>query len=361
MVRRFVRRLPKEAGVPPGTLVHIGKRKIDKPKITVITYGAEEEPTRKEVKTAEGCFPYRDGKEKVWINIDGLHDTGLIAKIGSHYGIHPLVLEDVVNTTQRPKLEDFEDYIYTVVKALHYDDKKNTIRIEQVSIVFGKNYIISFQEEPGDVFDPIRESIRKSKGRMKKSGPDYLAYRLIDALVDDYFVIIEKIGGKIEELEENLINDPTIAMLHTMHALKREMLFMRRAVWPLREVVGALERSESRLVAKKTFPFIRDLHDHTFQVVDTIETLREVATSMTDLYLSSINNRMNQIMKVLTIISTIFIPLGFFASIYGMNFNTDYPFNMPELNSPYGYPALLLFMFCLSMVMLAYFWRKKWI
>jgi magnesium transporter len=313
------------------------------------------------VETAEECFKYKEGKEKVWINVDGLHDTGLIAKLGSHYGIHPLILEDIVNTTQRPKFEDFESYIYMVVKALHYDEHRQEIRIEQVSIVFGKDYIISFQEEPGDVFDPIRESIRKAKGRTSKSGPDYLAYRLIDALVDDYFVIIEKIGGKIEELEESLINDPTIAMLHTMHNLKREMLFMRKAVWPLREVVGGLERSESKIVDKKTFPFIRDLHDHTVQVIDTIETLREVATSMTDLYLSSVNNRMNQIMKVLTIISTIFIPLGFFASLYGMNFNTDVPYNMPELHAPYGYPIFIVCMLSLSFVMLGYFWRKKWI
>jgi magnesium transporter len=357
---KLARRLPKEAGAPPGTLVHVGKKKIDKPKITVITYDTGKSE-RKEVETAEECFKYKGGRGKVWINIDGLHDTGFISKLGSHYGIHPLVLEDIVNTTQRPKFEDFESYIYAVVKQLHYDEEKNEIWIEQVSIVFGKNYIISFQEKPGDVFDPIREGIRRAKGRTSRSGPDYLAYRLIDSLVDDYFVIIEKIGGKIEELEESLIKDPTIAMLHTMHNLKREMLYMRKAVWPLREVVGGMERSENKLVDKKTFPFIRDLHDHTVQVVDTIETLREVATSMTDLYLSSVNNRMNQIMKVLTIISTIFIPLSFFASLYGMNFNTSVPYNMPELNTPYGYPMLVVFMFCLSFVMLGYFWRKKWL
>jgi magnesium transporter len=357
---QFTRRFPRNAVAPPGTLVHIGEKMLEKPKITVITYDARKSE-RKEVKTAEECFRKKGGKRKIWVNIDGLHDTDLITKIGSHYGIHPLVLEDIVNTTQRPKFEDFEDYIYAVVKALHYEEKKQEIWIEQVSIIFGKDYIISFQEEPGDVFDPIRESIRKCSGRTSKSGPDYLSYRLMDALVDDYFVMIEKIGGKIEEMEESLINAPTMEMVHMMHHLKREMLFMRKAVWPLREVVGGFERSESTLIDKKTSPFIRDLHDHTAQVIDTIETFREMTTSMTDLYLTSMNNKMNQVMKVLTIIATIFMPLSFFASVYGMNFDTTVPYNMPELHAPYGYPVFILSMLVLSLIMLYWFRWKKWL
>ena len=357
---RFFKMLSKKAGLSPGTLVHIGKKRLDKAKITVIDYD-EKKHVRREVAEVSDCFPYRDSKTTTWINIDGLHDTALIEKLGGHYGIHPLVLEDIVNTGQRPKFEELDDYIFIVLNMLYLGDDGDTVKSEQVSIVLGKNYVLSFQEAPGDIFDNVRSRLEGGKGRIRKSGPDYLAYALMDAVVDNYFVILESLGESIESLEDGLVADPAPDILQRIHSMKREMIFLRKSVWPLRELVSGIERSESGLVGKKTRPFIRDLYDHTIQVIDTVETFRDMASGLLDLYLSSVSNRMNQVMKVLTIIATIFIPLSFFAGLYGMNFNTSYPLNMPELNSPYGYPALLVFMLGVTLLMLFYFRRKKWI
>jgi magnesium transporter len=353
---RFFKRVSKKVGLSPGTLVHIGKKKIEKVRIRLIDYD-EAQLQEKEPKSIEECFPFKDLPTVTWVNIDGLHDISVMEKVGKHFNLHPLVLEDILNTEQRPKIEDFDDYIFIVLKMLCYDENQNQINSEQISIILGSNFVLSFQERVGDIFDPLRERIRNSKGRVRKMGPDYLAYCLLDAIVDNYFVVLEKLGEKIEGMEEELVTNPTPETLQTIHNLKREMIFLRKSVWPLREVVSRLERGESELIKDSTGIYLRDVYDHTIQVIDTVETYRDMLSGMLDIYLSSISNRMNQVMKVLTIIATIFIPLTFVAGIYGMNFEF-----MPELKWHWVYPwAFWLVMLGVAGVMLVYFRRKKWL
>jgi len=352
---RFIKKRSKKVGLPPGTLVHIGEKKTEKVRISLIDYD-EANFEEKEIKTVEECFPFKDKTTITWINIDGVHDIKIIEKIGKHFDLHPLILEDIVNTGQRPKIEDFEDYIFIVLKMLYYNEKKDEIQTEQVSLILGSNFVISFQEREGDVFNPIRERIRSGKGRIRKMGADYLTYALIDTIVDSYFIILEKLEEKIESMEEELVTNPTPETLQAIHHLKREMIFLRKSVWPLREVVSLLERGESVLIHESTRIYLRDVYDHTIQVIDTIETSRDMLSGMLDIYLASISNRMNQVMKVLTIIATLFIPLTFIVGIYGMNFGY-----MPELESPWGYPVVLLVMAGIGILMLVYFKRKKWL
>jgi magnesium transporter len=310
----------------------------------------------KEAKEVEECFPFKDKPTVTWINIDGIQRIDVIEKIGKHFNLHPLALEDIVNTGQRPKMEDFVDYIFVVLKMLYYDEKERETKAEQLSLVLGPNWVISFQENEGDVFDPIRERIRADKGRIRKMGADYLVYALIDAVVDNYFIILEKIGEKIEEIEDELVANPAPETLQAIHNLKRQMIFLRKSVWPLREVISRLERWESQLINKSTDIYLRDVYDHTIQVIDAIETFRDMLSGMLDIYLSSVSNRMNEVMKVLTIIATIFIPLTLVAGLYGMNFRY-----MPELEWPWGYPLVLFFMFAIGVLMLIYFRKKKWL
>jgi len=280
----------------------------------------------------------------------------IIEKMGNHFNIHPLVLEDILNTGQRPKMEDFVDYIFVVLKMLYYDEKENEVRAEQVSVILGSNYVISFQETEGDVFDPIRERIRNDRGRIRKMGADYLAYALIDIIVDNYFAILEKLGEKIEDIEDELVTNPALETLQSIHSLKREMIFLRKSVWPLREVINRLERWESPLINKSLDIYLRDMYDHTIQVIDSIETFRDMLSGLLDIYLSSVSNRMNEIMKVLTIIATIAIPLTVITGLYGMNFQF-----MPELQWQWSYPIVLLAMLTLGLLMIRYFRRRKWI
>ena len=352
---RFVKRRSNKAGLPPGTLVHIGEKKIAQAKITVIDYD-EAQFQEKEVKTIEECLPFKDKPTVTWINIDGIHQVDIIEKLGKSFDLHPLLLEDIMQTEQRPKLEDFGDYIFIVLKMLHWNEKENEVEAEQGSLILGSNFVISFQESPSDVFDPIRERMRNKKGRVRKMGADYLAYALIDAIVDNYFIIFEKLGEKIEGLEEELITNPTSETLQVIHSLKREMIFLRKSVWPLREVVSVLERGESPLILESTGIYLRDIYDHTIQVIDTVETFRDMISGMLDIYLSSISNRMNSVMKVLTIIATIFIPLTFIAGIYGMNFKY-----MPELEWRWGYFAVLALVGVIVVSMVGYFKSKKWL
>jgi len=354
MLKLIIKR-SKKTGLPPGALVHIGEKKTEKVRIRIIDYD-EAHYQAKEAKTIEECFPFKEKPGVTWINIDGLHQVEIVEKIGTTFGIHPLLLEDILNTGQRPKMEDFEDHLFIVLKMLYFDAKDDEIRAEQLSIILGSNFVISFQEKEGDVFNPIRERIGNGKGRIRKMGPDYLAYTLMDAIVDNYFIILEKLGEKLESMEEELLTAPKPATLHAIHKLKREMIFLRKSVWPLREVISVLERGESSLIKESTNIYLRDVYDHTIQVIDTIETYRDMLTGMLDTYLSSISNRMNEVMKVLTIIATIFIPLTFIAGIYGMNFKY-----MPELEWHWGYFAALLIMASLAVVMGVYFRRKKWL
>ena len=352
---RFIKKRSKKAGLPPGTLVHIGEKKVERAKITIIDYD-EAQFKEEEIERVEECFPFRDKPYVTWINIDGIHQVAILEKLGKHFGLHPLLLEDIMHTEQRPKMEDFEDYIFVVLKALYYDEKDNEIKPEQVSLILGSTFVISFQEGEGDVFNTIRERIRKAKGRIRKMKADYLAYALVDTIVDHYFIVLEKLGEKIEGMEEELVTNPTPETLQAIHTLKRELIFLRKSVWPLREAVNSLERGESSLIHESTGIYLRDVYDHTIQVIDTIETFRDMVSGMLDIYLSSISNKTNEVMKILTIMATIFIPLTFIASIYGMNFKY-----IPELEWHWGYPVILFVMVAVGISMLAFFRRKRWL
>ena len=347
--------MSKKSGLPPGTPIYVGKKKDEKVKVTCIQY-KDDQFEEKEVKSIDDCFPIKNKPAVTWINIDGVHQFENIEKIGKKFKIHPLVLEDIMHTGQRPKMEDFENYLFIVLKMFQYDEDKTQTKTEQVSLIFGSNYLISFQEDEGDVFDPIRERIRTDRGRIRKMGVDYLAYSLMDAIVDNYFTVLEKIGESIEDIEDEMLKNPTPEILQIIHTLKRELIFLRKSVWPLREVISRLERWESPLIEKSIDIYLRDVYDHTIQVIDALETFRDMLSGMLDVYLTSVSNRMNEVMKVLTIIATIFIPLTLVTGIYGMNFKY-----MPELNSPWGYPMVYIVMLIISLVMLIYFRRKKWL
>lgn len=352
--RHRIARRSAKTGLSPGTLVHVGERKVETTQLAVLDYdaaGLREIPS----ETIAGCVGRRGTPTVTWINADGLHQVDVVDQLGRGFGIHPLALEDVLNTETRSKLEDFESYLFLVVKMLSWDEQRAAILAEQVSLVLGPRYVITFQEKGGDVFDSVRERLRAGRGRLRHSGADYLLYALLDAVVDNYFVILEKLDDRVEALEEELTDAPRAETVRALHRLKREMIFLRRAVWPLREVVGMLGRLETPLVQRETRLFLRDLHDHTIQVVETVETFRDLLAGMLDVYLSTINNRMNAVMKVLTVIATIFIPLTFLAGVYGMNFRW-----MPELEWRWGYPVVLVGMALLAGGMLAAFKRRGW-
>lgn len=352
---RFVRRGARKAGLSPGTLVHVGEVKEERVEISLMDYD-EFSFREKKVASVEECLSFKETPTVTWINIDGLHEVEVVEALGEHFDLHPLMMEDILHTAQRPKMEDYERTLFLVLRMLRYDEKKQQIDEEQVSLVLGRNWVISFQEKTGDVFDPVRERIRNERSRLRKLGADYLAYALIDAIVDHYFGLLEKLGDQVETLGEELVENPTPKTLGEIHTLKRELLFMRKSVWPLREVISRLQRGESPLFNGQTLLYLRDVYDHTIQVIDTVETLRDMIAGMLDIYLSSLSNRMNEVMKVLTIIATIFIPLTFIAGIYGMNFQF-----MPELYWSWGYYGTLGVMGAVAIGMLIYFKRKKWL
>ncbi len=352
---RIVTRVKKPPGAAPGTLVHTGPKKTEEVRVRFIDY-TESHLREETVGSIEECFPIAELPTVTWVNVDGLHEPDVLAKLGAQFDFHRLVLEDVLSPHQRPKVEGYDDHAFIVLKMLSYDEHSGTVTAEQVSFIVGDRYVFSFQERPGDVFEPVRQRLREAKGRIRNRGPDYLVYALVDAVVDSYFHILEAIGNQIEELEELAIADPEEQVRHRIYALRRELLILRRSVWPLRESLGTLYRGEIPLISGETQIFFRDVYDHAVQAIDTVETLREVLSGAMDLYLSGVSNRMNEVMKVLTIIATIFIPLSFFAGLYGMNF--EY---MPELAYPWAYPVLLAWMVALAVAMLAYFRRKDWI
>ncbi|MEW6723239.1 MAG: magnesium/cobalt transporter CorA [Candidatus Micrarchaeota archaeon] len=351
MQRLVPKKRSKKAGLPPGTPMHIGDRRAEKTSIRLIRYSPDA-VEENEVADLKELAP-RKGTVR-WVNVDGVHDVELLGKLCGMFGLHPLVLEDIVNTDQRPKVEDFEDYLYIVIRM--FDHSKEGLASEQMSIVLGPDFVLSFQEAPGDVFDQMRERIRGGKGKIRDMGPDYLAYALIDAVVDDYFSVIERIGDEIELMEEELVANPRPGVLRGIHHMKTEMILMRKSVWPLREVIASLEKSGHRLIKDSTRIYLRDVYDHTIHVIDTVETFRDMVSGMLDIYLSSVSNRLNEVMKFLTVVGTVFLPLTFITGIYGMNFDF-----MPELSHPLGYFGALGAMALVALVMLFYFRKKKWI
>lgn len=354
--KRYIKKISKKAGLAPGSLVHIGEEKKEKPKIELIYYD-EEFCIKKEIFSTEESSEYLSRKGVTWINIDGLSDISLIESFGSFFKINELVLEDILNTEQRPQIKDFGNFIFTALKMANFDSETDELITEQVSLIISKNFVISFQEGiAGDVFGPLRERILKGKDKIRTQGTDFLAHALIDATVDSFFVVLEKIGYKLEDIEEETLTNPSAKTIEKIHKLKRNLIFLRKAVWPIREVASFLERSESPLLQKITLAYFRDIYDHTLQLIDLIETFRDIGGGILDIYLSNLSNRLNEVMKVLTIISTIFIPLTFIAGVYGMNFHY-----MPELEWKYGYYLVLLIMIIVALFMTFFFKRKKWI
>lgn len=345
----------RKVGHPPGTVIYAGEERTDPARITLIDYDQDRLEER-ELSRVEEALPFRDSPTVTWLNVDGVHDVEMLHEIGDLFGLHPLVLEDIASTGQRPKMEDYEEYVYVVVKMLTYDEEARHVVDEQVSLVLGPHYVISLQERAGDVFDEVRTRLRSPDARGRRLGPDYLAYRLMDATVDHYFLVLERLGDRLAEVEDDLVESPGEEILHEIYRMKRELLFLRKSVWPLREVLAGVVREESGLITDATRAYFRDIYDHTIQVVDTTETFRDIVAGMLDTYLSSLSNRMNEVMKVLTIIATTFIPLTFVAGVYGMNF--EY---MPELSLPWAYPAVWAVMIAVSVAMLLYFRRKDWL
>ncbi|MFH0886626.1 MAG: magnesium/cobalt transporter CorA [bacterium] len=345
----------RKSGLAPGTMVLVGEKKAENMRISVIDFDTAH-ITEKKINMLEELLPFRDSATTTWINIDFIHELNIIEKLGEYYNIHPLVLEDIVSTNQRPKMEDYTNYLFVVLKMLHISKSNGEVVTEQVSLILGKNYVISFQEEEeGDVFDPIRDRLRHNKGRIRELGPDYLFYSLIDAIVDNYFVIMEGFEERIEEMEETLVTNPTTKTLRDIHGMKRELIMLRKSIWPLREVISALVRGDSELITDSTKIYLRDVYDHTIQVIDVIETYRDILSGVMDIYLSTISNRLNEIMKVLTVFMAVFAPLTFLAGVYGMNFKY-----MPEIYWTYGYPMAWGVMILIAVVMLIMFKRRKW-
>jgi magnesium transporter len=346
--------LASASGQPPGSMVYTGSRVNEPMRISLIDYDDVNIREQSDL-LIEACAALKQSPAVSWINIDGLNHPQAIEQIGAAFDVHPLVLEDILHTHQRPKLEDHGDYLFFVVRMLYMDPSGKEVLSEQLSFILTDSCLISFQERAGDVFDGVRERIRNHHGRVRKMGADYLLYALLDAIVDNYFVVMENSGEQIEAIEQTMLVRPDETLLTELYRMKREMLYIRKSVWPLREAVANLERGESPLLRKKTGVYLRDLYDHTVQVIDTVETFRDMLSGVQDLYLSSMGHKTNQVMQVLTIIATIFIPLTFVAGIYGMNF--EY---MPELGWKYSYPAVWLIMILLAGAMLVWFRRKKW-
>lgn len=352
---KILKKRIKKPGLSPGSLIHIGEKGAEAVSISLIDYDAHKLLEKKNASLKE-CLISLNSPSPTWINITGIHDIRTIETIGRHFGLHPLILEDIMNSGQQSKLDNYKDTIYIVVRQLIYNDMKQCVEDEQVSLILGKNFIISFLESNNNVFAPVYDRLRNPKGRMRQRGPDYLCYALIDCLVDNYFLILEKVDDNLESLEEELFYHPTANTLKDMHQAKRELILLRKAVWPMRGVISNFRRMESPLIQNATKLYIQDVYDHTIQAIDTIESFRDITSGMLDIYLSNLSQRMNEIMKVLTIVATIFVPLTFIASIYGMNFK-----HMPELDWEWGYYAILGVMGLICIVMLYFFKRKKWL
>jgi magnesium transporter len=346
----------KKAGLPPGSLVHIGEILSETTKITLLNYDGEHY-SEEDVRNVEDLRVFKDRPGVSWVHVEGIHDTRVLEQLGDVFELHPLILEDILNTDQRPKMQDMGDYMFIVLKRFcNTCDEHNDITAEQISIILGPRYVLSFQEREDDLLEPIRERIKTAKGRIGKAGADYLAYSIIDMILDSYFGILETLGEKIEMEEETLVNQPAQPTLRAIQHLKRDMIFLRKSIWPLRETINAIERSESFLIQPATGIYLKDIYDHTIQVIDTVETYRDMLSGMIDIYLSSLSNRMNQVMKVLTIIATIFMPMTFLAGVYGMNFKY-----IPELGWHWGYLLFWVVNITIAVVMLILFRRKKWL
>lgn len=348
-------RSTKAPGQAPGTLQFVGDKKLEEVSIELYDYDSEQYSFH-DLSKIDDSKPYLDSPSKTWINIKGLHDINALKKIWSYFDLHPLVQEDILNTSQRSKIENYQNNIFFVIRMFNYIEKVDELNVEQVSIVLGKNYVLSFQESEYPVFEPVIERIKKGALRLRNEGPDYSAYALIDTIVDHYFEVLEKLGDEIEELEERILENQDTAIPQHIHATRRKLIYFRKSIWPVRDSLNALIRDESEFIREENKIYFRDVQDHLIQILDGIENYRDMVIGLLDMYMSNVSNKMNEVMKVLTIIATIFIPLTFVAGIYGMNF--EY---MPELSLPWAYPTVWGIMITISIAMVYYFRKKDWL
>lgn len=349
-----LQQLANKSGAIPGTPVYIGKEANRIVGVELIEY-SETDLTKEDYGEPGKKIQFR--KDMVsWLNVDGVHNTDLLTEVGQLIGLHRLELEDIPNTAQRPKFEEEDEYLFFTLKMISFNDEKGEVQYEHVSFVVGDNYVVSFQEQPGDVFNGVRERIRHGKGRIRTQASDYLMYALIDAVVDEYYEVLEKIDENIEDLEDTVINEPDQDALHALQKQRRELIMLLKTVFPLREAIGRFEKTDSKILTDDTKKYIRDVYDHTLHVMESLEIYRDRLSGVMDIYLNSVSNKMNSVMKVLTVIATIFIPLTFVAGVYGMNFD-----NMPELHWKYGYLTVWIVMGLVLIAMVVYFKRKKWL
>lgn len=353
-LRRITKNTSIKKGLKPGSLIHIGTVKNIKPKVNLIEFG-EDFFDEKELSNIDDFFLKEECNHFRWINVDGLSDISIIEKIGEKFKLHPLLLEDVLNTNSRPKVEEYDSCVFTLIKLINFNSKNTQLIEDQLSLVIGDNFIISFQERTSKLFDTLIQRIKMGKGIIRKAGIGYLCYSIIDTAVDDYFEVLEKIEDRIEELEEELISHPSQNILKNIYGLKRELIFLRKSVWPVREVVNNLQNTGNEYIKRDISIYMKDVGDHVIQVIDTIQLFIDIISGMLDTYLSSVNNKMNEIMKVLTIFSTIFIPITFLAGVYGMNFP-----NMPEYKIQWMYPVFWSVCIVSTCSMLYYFRKRNW-
>jgi magnesium transporter len=348
------KRRSTKAGLPPGSLVHLGERKLEHARLSLIDYGPDglEEKQFDSLAECQACTPTQPLQ---WLNIYGLHEPEVLAEIGRRFNLHPLVLEDILNTEQRPKLDEYDDYLFVVARFFDYDDRTTSVSSEQVSIVIGRNFVLTFQEEPTGNFNPVRDRLRQDRGPIRRSGADYLAYALLDTIVDRYFAVLEGLGERAELLEEELMKKPSSRVLGTLHRLRRETVTLRRAVWPLREVINGLSRND-RFFSSEVQPYLRDIYDHTVHVIESLEAIRDLIAGLLEIYLSTVSNRVNREVRVLTVIALIFLPSSLLAGIFGMNFRT-----MPLLDHPDGFSMIIGLMLGVAATLALVFWRRKWL
>jgi len=354
-MRKHNKRRSAKAGLPPGALIHIGDQKLERAVISLIEYSADE-LVETHFTSLEDAHAHRPRLPNLWLNVHGLHEPTVMTEIGERFHLHPLVLEDILNTDQRPKMDDYGDYLYLVARFFDFDAATMTVASEQVSLILGRNFVLTFQERPTGSFDPIRERLRQDRGQIRRRGTDYLAYSLLDAIIDRYFTVLEQIGERTEDLEDALLAKTHPQHLQTLHQLKRETLILRRAVWPLREVVNSLMRAESRFFQPETQPYLRDIYDHTVHVIESLEAIRDLIAGLLDIYLSSISNRVNQEVRALTVIALIFMPATLISGVFGMNFKV-----MPLLENPSGFATALGLMATVASTIGLVFWHRKWL
>ncbi len=354
---RAARRLSNasKVGMAPGALVHLGERKTAQAAISLIEYGAGEIIEHQFSSLAESQT-YQPRLPVLWLNVHGLHEPEVMAEIGRRFKLHPLVLEDILNTDQRPKVDDYGDYLFVVARMFEVDPEAGQIVSDQVSLILGTNYVLSFQERPSGRFDPVRERLRQDRGQIRKQGADYLAYSLLDTVVDRYFTILENIGERTEELEDMMLERPRPGALQTVHQLKRETLNLRRSIWPLREVINSLTRADERFFRAETRPYLRDVYDHTVHAIESLEANRDVIAGLLDIYLSAASNRVNQEVRALTVVAIIFMPATLISGVFGMNFKS-----MPLLEQPSGFMIAIGLMATVATTLSIIFWRRRWL